>query len=89
MTDREKLVELLENDACPLLYVLSANMEILADYLLANGVRVQRVGHWEKDVDCGCVMHRCSLCGARVVRGQYENENPNLYCYHCGGKMEV
>jgi len=32
-------------------------------------------------------MRGCSACGARVVKGLYEYENPNLYCYHCGAKM--
>jgi hypothetical protein len=38
---REKLVELLENDYCPLLYVLGDSVETLADYLIAHSVTVQ------------------------------------------------
>lgn len=38
---REKLIELLEADECPLLYVLGENMGALADYLIANGVRLE------------------------------------------------
>jgi hypothetical protein len=38
---REKLVELLENDYCPLLYVLGDSVGTLADYLIAHGVTVQ------------------------------------------------
>lgn len=45
-------------------------------------------GRWEESIDCGTQMHRCSVCGARVVKGLYEYENPNLYCYHCGAKMD-
>ena len=42
MTDvKEKLVELLENDYCPLLYVLGDSVGTLADYLIAHGVTVQ------------------------------------------------
>ena len=41
MTYREKLIELLENDDCPLLYVLGENMGTLADHLISNGVTVQ------------------------------------------------
>ena len=37
---REKLIELLENDDCPLLYVLGENVGRLADYLITNGVVV-------------------------------------------------
>ena len=43
--------------------------------------------HWEKSIDNDTVMHKCSGCGARVVKGLYEYENPNLFCYHCGAKM--
>ena len=35
---RKKLVELLEDDNCPLLYVLGENIGCLADYLIAKGV---------------------------------------------------
>lgn len=45
-------------------------------------------GHWEKTIDNCTVMHKCSVCGARVVKGFYEYENPNRYCYHCGAKMD-
>lgn len=94
MTDREKLLHLIGQvqdegrDYSEVTDPIAVPNEVLADHLIANGVTVRRSGHWEKDVDCGCVMHRCSLCGARVVRGEYEYENPNLYCYHCGAKME-
>ena len=37
---REKLIELLENDNCPLLYVLGENVGSLADYLIANGMTI-------------------------------------------------
>jgi hypothetical protein len=39
---REKLIEVLENDDCPLLYVLGENVGSLADYLIANGVTIQK-----------------------------------------------
>lgn len=45
-------------------------------------------GHWEESIDNGTTMHVCSVCGARVVKGLYEYDNPNLYCYHCGAKMD-
>ena len=38
---KAKLVELLENDYCPLLYVLGDSVETLADYLIAHSVTVQ------------------------------------------------
>ena len=39
---REKLIELLQDDDCPLLYVLGENIGTLADYLIANGVTLQK-----------------------------------------------
>lgn len=45
MTEREKLIALLENDACPLLMVFGENMGALADYLLANGVTFATDNH--------------------------------------------
>ena len=38
MNTREKLIELLQDDDCPLLYVFGENIGTLADYLIANGV---------------------------------------------------
>lgn len=42
MSDRERMIKLLENDDCPLLYVLGENVGALADYLIANGATVLR-----------------------------------------------
>lgn len=40
MTDREKLIELLTDDYCPLLY-MQGDVRGLADYLLSHGVSFQ------------------------------------------------
>lgn len=40
MTDREKLIEVLTDDNCPLLY-MQGDVGGLADYLIANGVTIQ------------------------------------------------
>lgn len=45
-------------------------------------------GYWIPREDNGTPMHECSNCGSRVVKGLYEYENPNLFCYHCGAKMK-
>lgn len=42
MPDREKLIQLLVNDDCPLLYVLGENIGTLVDYMIAKGVTVQK-----------------------------------------------
>ena len=41
MDVREKLVELLQHDNCPLFMVFGDKVDVLADYLIANGVTVQ------------------------------------------------
>ena len=41
MDVREKLVELLQHDDCPLFMVFGDNVNVLADYLIAHGVTVQ------------------------------------------------
>ena len=45
-------------------------------------------GQWIDRIDTETQMHECSVCGARVVKGLYEYDNPNRYCYHCGAKMD-
>lgn len=45
-------------------------------------------GCWIDRIDTDTPMHECSVCGARVVKGFYEYENPNIYCYRCGARMD-
>lgn len=44
-------------------------------------------GEWEKSIENGAEMYRCSRCGARDVKELYEYENPRRFCYHCGAPM--
>ena len=55
----------------------------------AADVVLVRHGRWIDRIDTDTNMHECSVCGARVVKGLYEYENPNRYCYHCGAKMDL
>ena len=56
MTDREKLIALLEEDACPLLMVFGENMGGLADHLIANG--------YDENAEYGkCTIDRIDPCG--------------------------
>ena len=96
MNVREKLIELLEVD-------LSGSdgyePELIADYMLANGVTVQECGHWvyyKSDEPYGCMddeeWYRCSKCGKDAHGRCYDDEwysAPILsaYCPHCGVKM--
>ena len=60
----------------------------MLELLPATEVAAVRHGRWIDRIDTETPMHECSVCGARVVKGLYEYENPNLYCYHCGAKMD-
>ena len=55
----------------------------------AADVAPVRHGRWIDRIDTDTHMHECSVCGARVVKGLYEYENPNRYCYHCGARMDL
>ena len=85
MADREKLIELQEKwFSCD----DRADLEKFAEFLIANGVVVQRHGKWIPIIkeptalrdyailDC----YKCSECG------RYE-EKEEPYC-HCGAKMD-
>lgn len=69
-----------ECETCPYdKYPENCHMYIMFDHLIANGVTVQKHGHWIAGAD-GSYM--CSECG-KVFR--YEIEN---YCPHCGAKLD-
>ena len=72
MTDKERLAELIGE--CKWWCVL----EDIADYLIANGVVVQKQGHYITD-ELGDVS--CSVCGEKNL-----NITQN-YCPNCGAKM--
>lgn len=80
MTDREKLIELLTDDDCPLLY-MQGDVGGLADYLLANGVTFQ---NWipvterlpERMEQYLCIVLR-PIPGGKYVRGMKV-----LWCDH-------
>lgn len=61
---------------------------VVADMPAADVAPV-RHGKWISRVDTDTTMYECSVCGARVVKGLYEYNNPNKYCYHCGAKMDL
>lgn len=61
---------------------------VVADMPAADVAPV-RHGRWIDRIDNDTPMHECSVCGARAVKGLYEYENPNRYCYHCGARMDL
>ena len=89
MDVREKLVEFLEVD-------LSGSdgyePELIADYLIANGVTVQERGYWASLTDCANAGVYCSVCHKKVYKEDYarcnrKNKLRSDYCPHCGAKM--
>ena len=89
MTDKERLVELLESgqnlckrpcSECPAVAhnPLTCDLHLLADHLIANGVVVQKQGEWIEDGYCDlpCV---CSVCGCGPTE--------RMFCGSCGAKM--
>lgn len=94
MTDREKLVELINNVCEGHVENLMQpyGVETLADYLLANGMMelVRNCGEWisvELNRSFGTFTGiKCSLCDYEKIKSSLI-EAPN-YCENCGAKME-
>ena len=74
MTDREKLIELMEQ-------AYFCSLENLADHLISNGVVVRERGEWDDSYDG--ITPYCTVC-RRSHRGM--NRTPN-FCPHCGSDM--
>lgn len=82
MTDKERLTNIIHNAQNKYLNLLKFESSILADYLLANGVILQKQGEW---VSCGIDNNdmeiiKCSECG----RKQF---GYSKFCATCGAKM--
>lgn len=71
------------------MYRRICDVEIEIGKMDAEDVASVQHGKWIPRVDTDTPMHECSVCGARVVKGFYEYDNPNKYCYHCGAKMDL
>ena len=74
MTDREQLIELIQKAHDGRVKISSHN---LADYLLANGVRVQKQGEWQDNHNG---IFTCSVCGGKASKMNY--------CGNCGAKLK-
>lgn len=82
MDIRKKLVELFydNNVRC------DQKIEGLADDvmdIIANGVTVQEWMH--EETESGFPTWKCSRCGHGT---NYDPNGIDLYCYHCGAKMD-
>lgn len=90
MNDRERLIEMFLDYEKELNSVVF-DRERLADYLIANGVVVQKQGCWKKTWIDGedmfgkpckiLIACNCSICGAHA--------DGLPFCPFCGAKMEV
>ena len=64
-----------------------------ADYLIANGVTVQRHGRWEYH-DTVCTgdgleaVYACSECHSCIDEEAFEQLHSTDYCPSCGAKMD-
>lgn len=88
MGDREKLIELLAPTSLEF-----EEAEYLADYLVKNGVTVQKFGHWVSLTDCANAGVYCSVCHKKVYKEDYawcnrKNKLRSDYCPNCGAKMD-
>ena len=87
MDVREKLIKLLAPTSLEF-----EEAEYLADYLVKNGVTVQKFGHWVSLTDCANEGVYCSVCHKKVYKEDYawcnrKNKLRSNYCPHCGAKM--
>jgi hypothetical protein len=82
MTDREKLIALMED-------AYYCSIEELADHLLASGVVVRKKGEWEiiRD-DYDNELMRCPACREEFYDGENDtvDHTPN-FCPNCGADM--
>lgn len=67
-------------------------IKMIADYLIANGVTVQKCGYWISLTECANAGVYCSVCHKKVYKEDYawcnrKNKLRSDYCPHCGAKM--
>ena len=102
MTDREKLVELLEDmratcdvpenideDGCGTWSIEGG--DYIADHLLAQGGTVREPGWWiaKPTGRYGQMQSWCSACNQRSGIGGIESNRHKPFCPNCGAKMDV
>lgn len=92
MSDREKLIELIqESIGCMYYGDVCVNEEIdigdqeiarIANHLIASGVVVQVHGEWIHDINN---LYSCSVC---MERETMSHKRLKPYCPNCGAKMK-
>lgn len=97
MTDREKLVKLLDDirvscdvpenvdeDGCGTWSIEGA--DYIADHLLAHGVTVREPGRWVSDEDD--VLFHCSECETQISTSWDYDDLQWNFCPNCGAPMD-
>ena len=95
MDVKEKLVELLQDENNPVWRWFPNNMAMmqLADYLISNGVTVQKHGYFETieeikyNTVCGSgvkIQYKCCSCCKKPVKF-FEDD----FCANCGAKLDL
>lgn len=92
MDVKEKLVELLYTPFLQYKIKELSDTGDIADYLISNGVTVQKCGYWVSLTDCANAGVYCSVCHKKVYKEDYawcnrKNKLRSEYCPHCGAKM--
>ena len=87
MNGREKLIEILRVPIYPHLDADPA--EVVADYLLDNGVTVRERGRWEiYDDGYGCELMYCPICKSEFYDGDNDTiDQLHNFCPNCGADM--
>lgn len=92
MNERERLVELIEKARAAMkkeeLSCDLARNFFFAEFLLNNGVTIQKRGRWEEYVNIKGVV-RCSECNDTYIYREWVDEGKWYYCPNCGAKMDL
>ena len=85
MSDREKLIELIESAR----YWGSNTSAEIADHLIANGVVIQKQGEWILGRNHGdFVEATCTSCDGMLLVKWYDKIDKYRHCPNCGAKMK-
>lgn len=84
MTDKERLVELLDEITKVFRFDAWENTDKIANHLIANNVVVQKQGEWVGVERKPHMIYECSLCKEKWGYGAMLHMN---YCPNCGTKM--
>lgn len=89
MSDKEKLMELLTRELRAGAYFNRPRIAGFADYLIANGVVIQKQGEWIFGRNHGdFVEATCTSCDGMLLVKWYDKIDKYRHCPNCGAKMK-